>query len=1318
MKKVLSFVLVIALVLSLVIAVPSFADAVEFINVDWIESTDGSGTRINLLTGAFGGAPNGAGTKGAMFGDLTDDVEAGAQYIHFIGWYMPLAALADVGVSIDGGSPVYGGYMTEEQGLYTALAAYDNVVYVRRINFYYPIEDGSHTLELVAKFTDDSTKVIFNGYYTNGGNVALGKPVYSTISGTGAFNSNNVYWNINYINDGSAKLFDGKTNEPLGWYAASAVPDVESTVTIDLQGQYAISRIVLQAMGFNNTGFPNTYRVLVSADGINWKDVGGEAGVVANFYDKLSTYQPDVTARYVRIYSTVFNLAGDGSYYGGLGEVEVFGTLVSEDDSRVPFAPASNHNVRTAQTADAGGLSAWTGYSTGDLDYSFTFRTDVSFWGIGFPCFWSAPATPLTFSFYSGENKVYSFDYTTAGDGAIALPLGTTLPAGEYTCVMTINDDSINGETGYYTKYVVLGYASEGKLLDTEYCDFERGNVAFDLYTTATAGEGFIKLDYTPVGRDFSKAEGDNLSYDTIFVNGTNQADGNDAVIALKKLVDGSDGSITSVGLRGWYGNKNYAIESFGYTVDGGEPVYGDFKEATEDAVLSDGNGGPFASRYLITVDVTGLAKGKDYTIRAVAKLSNGDVVVLNRVDNPGTDKEKDRDVYLIYRAETKEGFALDAVSVYGTYAAASGANFNNADTITITEGDRLYILGWAYKTYTGLSKVVYRIDDGDAVEGSGSFRARDDVANVSSISNTYTTNSGIGLDNAMYEFTGIKNLSAGTYRLRFAAVFEDGTSLEMRDVTLVVEEGPGLNYVKTNYTLQCDEFGYYGTSGLIQSGKNEAELGQIKPIVEGGATSIKMYGWLYPEKEISDIGFSVDRGEITWGCAYYDQAIIDVFNKNALPYAAFARRYDTSKAGNFTILEGHHTIQLIAYYADETYEILYEGDYYNDDTVLPKWFPVKEDSTNAIGLWLNQADSYAAAIFSSDAPFDAIKIPAQWSSRPDGGKPATFEVALYKFVYNFEESIKLTPIASVVRTPAGDEGAGFILDGFEAEAGEYVFMVKIVELAPEAYTVLPVVGDANVVGYVLNNAANADSFNFLLHAVAEESVFGAIPVATEVPGGATVVDPATIETVDGEGFSISVPEAQEGEEPVQKIVVDSNTISALYNANEEASVEIKFESTAITLDKSAFGAIADSDEDLVIDVKVADATALNDAQKEVVENVALVISVDAFLGDNALHELGGNATFAVPYELPEGVDPANVKVAYVTDDGQVEELEAKYVDGKIEFSVSHFSVFVVSVATPAPAATGNGSVFAAVVVVLMAGALVALIAKKRRNEI
>ena len=151
--------------------------------------------------------------------------------------------------------------------------------------------------------------------------------------------------------------------------------------------------------------------------------------------------------------------------------------------------------------------------------------------------------------------------------------------------------------------------------------------------------------------RDFDSAKGDKLSYDQILVNGAEIANGNDAVIAAKGLVDGSDGSVTTIAMHGWFGNANSKIASYGYTIDGGEPVYGDFAVAAEQDVINAGG----ESRYTVTVDVSGLQDGAEHTIWVVVKLDNGDIVKLNRYDNRGQEGGKDREVYVNYKAPLTE---------------------------------------------------------------------------------------------------------------------------------------------------------------------------------------------------------------------------------------------------------------------------------------------------------------------------------------------------------------------------------------------------------------------------------------------------------------------------------------------------------------------------------------------------------------------------------------------------------------------------------------------------------------------------------------
>ena len=142
--------------------------------------------------------------------------------------------------------------------------------------------------------------------------------------------------------------------------------------------------------------------------------------------------------------------------------------------------------------------------------------------------------------------------------------------------------------------------------------------------------------------RDFDLSKGDKLSYDQILVNGRKVADGDNAVIAKKRLVDGADGSVKTVAMHGWFGNSAAGIDSYGYVVEGGEPVFGNYTSPTERRVRNAGG----ESRFTITVDVSGFDDGLTHKISAVVKLDNGVIVRLNaNIDG------RDKDVYVNYLA-------------------------------------------------------------------------------------------------------------------------------------------------------------------------------------------------------------------------------------------------------------------------------------------------------------------------------------------------------------------------------------------------------------------------------------------------------------------------------------------------------------------------------------------------------------------------------------------------------------------------------------------------------------------------------------------
>lgn len=101
------------------------------------------------------------------------------------------------------------------------------------------------------------------------------------------------------------------------------------------------------------------------------------------------------------------------------------------------------------------------------------------------------------------------------------------------------------------------------------------------------------------------------------------------------------EGEWDSVYVRGWAGDTA-AIDTFGYKIDGGEFVAGEFKQDTEEAVL--GAGGEHASRYKVVIPVKTLTPGT-HTATAFAKLSDGRILevasfpftVTGEAENPGT---------------------------------------------------------------------------------------------------------------------------------------------------------------------------------------------------------------------------------------------------------------------------------------------------------------------------------------------------------------------------------------------------------------------------------------------------------------------------------------------------------------------------------------------------------------------------------------------------------------------------------------------------------------------------------------------------------
>ena len=332
-------------------------------------------------------------------------------------------------------------------------------------------------------------------------NVALGKPVLTVLNGGVAAAAD--YWRPEYLTDGVAQ--DTTNGNALGWaYGTLKELGVATDISayIDLGAVYSVNSAVVVPMTWSPAAtYPGAYEIYVSADFNNWTKVA-EAG--AEPKEGNATYNFDaIEAQFVRLRATSHNgvWADDLFYYNGFGDLQIFGTKVKDSDKALHIYKNYTGDLVTAPPASSdealGVPTVWTGFTTGSLEWRFTFNTDISFWAINFPLSWGNYGAPLKFKVTkeNDETVVAEKDIVRLGDGGFAIDFGKTIPAGKYVLSVAITDDTLAAE-GQYAYYNVIGHATG--MLDEEYCLNTNGTEieeagAVELFSSDD-GRGFIKL--------------------------------------------------------------------------------------------------------------------------------------------------------------------------------------------------------------------------------------------------------------------------------------------------------------------------------------------------------------------------------------------------------------------------------------------------------------------------------------------------------------------------------------------------------------------------------------------------------------------------------------------------------------------------------------------------------------------------------------------------------------------------------------------------------------------------------------------------------
>ena len=207
-------------------------------------------------------------------------------------------------------------------------------------------------------------------------------------------------------------------------------------------------------------------------------------------------------------------------------------------------------------------------------------------------------------------------------------------------------------------------------------------------------------------------------------------------------------------------------------------------------------------------------------------------------------------------------------------------------------------------------------------------------------------------------------------------------------------------------------------------------------------------------------------------------------------------------------------------------------------------------------------------------------------------------------------------------------------------------------------------------------------------------------------------------------------------DEDVCKIILPVTSIEHITSEaeethNEHEALQVDFPHGSVKLDDKTMRAIVEQAEcnEVILVLEDVGETRLNEKQENAVNDWNVYGGYEAYLlcvkANKRISDFeGGVATLSVPFEIPNGLKAEKFAVWYVADDGSTEKLETWHEDGKLVWSVDHFSDFIIvyegdETPTPPGAQTGDNSMIWlwVTIAVVSAGMIFFLIFWKRRKK-
>lgn len=207
-------------------------------------------------------------------------------------------------------------------------------------------------------------------------------------------------------------------------------------------------------------------------------------------------------------------------------------------------------------------------------------------------------------------------------------------------------------------------------------------------------------------------------------------------------------------------------------------------------------------------------------------------------------------------------------------------------------------------------------------------------------------------------------------------------------------------------------------------------------------------------------------------------------------------------------------------------------------------------------------------------------------------------------------------------------------------------------------------------------------------------------------------------------------------DEDVCKIILPVTSVEHIISEaeethNEHEALQVDFPHGFVKLDDKTMRAIVEQAEcnEVILVLEDVGETRLNEKQENAVKDWNVYGGYEAYLlcvkANKRISDFeGGVATLSVPFEIPNGLKAEKFAVWYVADDGSTEKLETWHEDGKLVWSVDHFSDFIIvyegdETPTPPGAQTGDNSMIWlwVTIAVVSAGMIFFLVFWKRRKK-